>query len=346
MQYNRACLPSAAGRQPPVQSSALSPHACLTFGAILVRQYLYSMVVLAIVLGCYPVQHASATEKLPEPPVPPTAAGVHYGPHERQVLDFWQAKSDKPTPLALIIHSGGWIEGDKSQYFCEVPGLLDHGISVAAINYRLIAHAKAQQVVPPVKAPLEDARRALQFLRSKAAEWNIDQDRIGAMGDSAGGFSALWLALHDDMADPNSADPVARESTRLCCASVFGAQVTLDPTLNLQWLPNFLYGAHAFGLPGINDAVRERERLLPWIHEYSPYDHVSNDDPPIGLYYFGVKGAKVGERHQDATHSPILGLKLAEKLREHGVKVTFQSNSTPPQDPPSMPDFLIRHLQP
>ena len=58
-----------------------------------------------------------------------------------------------------------------------------------------------------MKAPLEDAARALQFVRSKAAQWNLDKQRIGASGGSAGACSALWLAFHDDMADPNSQDP-------------------------------------------------------------------------------------------------------------------------------------------
>jgi len=71
--------------------------------------------------------------------------------------------------------------------------------------------------------PLGDAARALQFVRSKAAEWNIDKTRIGATGGSAGACSSLWLAFHDDLADPKSSDPVARESTRLLCAAVIGS---------------------------------------------------------------------------------------------------------------------------
>jgi acetyl esterase/lipase len=83
-----------------------------------------------------------------------------------------------------------------------------------AINYRLIGK-HTQGVTPPVKAPLHDAARALQFVRSKARVWNIDKERIGAAGTSAGACSSLWLAYHDDLADPQSKDPVARESTRL-----------------------------------------------------------------------------------------------------------------------------------
>ena len=103
---------------------------------------------------------------------------------------------------------------------------------------------------PPVEWPLHDAARALQFVRSKAAEWNIDKQRIGASGGSAGACSSLWLAFHPDMADPKSSDPVARESTRLWCAAVTGAQTTLDPQQMKEWTPNSRYGGHAFGFKG------------------------------------------------------------------------------------------------
>src|SRR6185295_10041894 len=165
----------------------------------------------------------------------------------------------------------------------------DAGISMATINYRLMKQANEDKVVPPVKAPLEDAARAVQFVRSKASEWNIDKKLVGATGGSAGGASTLWLAFHDDMADPKSSDPVARESTRLYCAAVEGAQVSLDPKEVREWLPNYTYGAHAFGLPNLDAVEKERAKVTPWLKEYSPILHASKDDPPIGLYYGGVK---------------------------------------------------------
>src|SRR5262245_28645351 len=154
-------------------------------------------------------------KKSPVPSIPPTHGNVSYGKHERNVLDFWQAKSDKPTPVVICIHGGGWVGGDKSGYYGRAKTFLDAGISMVTINYRLMKQANDENVVPPVKAPLEDAARAVQFVRSKASEWNIDKKRIGATGGSAGGASSLWLAFHDDMANPSSDDPVARESTRL-----------------------------------------------------------------------------------------------------------------------------------
>jgi acetyl esterase/lipase len=284
-------------------------------------------------------------KKLPVPAIKPTAESVSYGTHERNVLDFWQAKSDKPTPLVFCIHGGGWNGGDKSSYFAGVKNYLDNGISVVTINYRLIPQANAQKVTPPVKAPLEDAARALQFVRSKAKDWNLDKQKIGATGGSAGGCSSLWLAFHDDMANPKSDDPVLRESTRLYCAAVNGAQVSLDPKVTREWLPNYTYGAHAFGMKSLDEVEKNREKLADWIKEYSPITHVTKDDPPIGLYYGGVKGAKLGEEHPDPTHSPILGLMLAETLKKTGVEVVFHSNTEPNEKLPSAQAFLIDRLK-
>ncbi len=147
----------------------------------------------------------------------------------------------------IFIHPGGWIRGDKSEVVF-VEKYLAAGISVVSINYRFVWEARAVGVQPPVRWPLYDAARALQFVRSQAAAWNLDKIRIGATGDSAGSFAALWLAFHEDLADPAAADPVARESTRLGCVAVAGAQTTLDPQLLKEWMPNSFYGGHAFGI--------------------------------------------------------------------------------------------------
>jgi acetyl esterase/lipase len=289
---------------------------------------------------------AKAKAGPPKPPVPPTAANLAYGPHPRNVLDFFRAKAEAPTPLVFCIHGGGWRAGDKSSYYGSVKSFLDNGLSVVTINYRLIGQpGDPNAETPPVKAPLEDAKRALQFVRSKAAEWNVDPKRIGATGGSAGACSSLWLALHDDMADPASPDPIARQSTRLFCAAVNGAQVSLDPKETRSWLPNYTYGAHAFGLKSLDEVEAQRDRLAAWIKEYSPITHVSKDDPPIGLYYTGTKGAKVGEVHPDPTHSPILGLKLAEALRAAGVDVVYHSNTEPNEKLPTSSKYLIDRLK-
>lgn len=261
---------------------------------------------------------AKPAAKLPSAPKA-TYANVSYGPHERNVIDFWQAESMKPTPLVVFIHGGGWQNGDKGgvSRTLDMPALLKAGISVAAINYRFVKMAEADGVVPPVKGPLSDAARAIQFLRSKAGEWNIDKERIGATGGSAGACTSLWLAFHDDMANAKSDDAVSRESTRLKCAAVLGAQTTLDPQQMKEWTPNSKYGGHAFGVGAFPNFLAERERILPWISEYSPYALVSADDPSILLIYNAPPA--LGEEQKDPTHTSNFGVKLQERCKAAGV---------------------------
>lgn len=265
-----------------------------------------------------PAKKAAAKKVYPKNP-PKTVADFKYGPHERNVLDFWQAKSDKPTPLLFFIHGGGWMGGDKAGIAVEP--FLKEGISVVSINYRYIS--QAQEVVPPVKAPLHDAALALQTVRTKAAEWNIDKARIGASGGSAGACSSLWLAFHPDMADAKSSNPISRESTRLWCAAVNGAQTTLDPQQMKDWTPNSKYGGHAFlsltgqERPTFEAFLAAREKILPWIAEYSPYALVSSDDPAIYLSFNAVPA--MGQDQKDPTHTANFGVKLQEHCKANGV---------------------------
>lgn len=301
-------------------------------------------------LAALAAEKAAAKKSAPPPGPKPTAANVAYGTHPKQVLDFWKAESDKPTPVVFFIHGGGWQAGSKDR----VGGLKEYlaaGISVVSVEYRFIAEATADKVVPPVKGPLHDAARALQFVRSKAAEWNIDKDRIGASGGSAGACSSLWLAFHPDMADPKSSDPVARESTRLWCAAVTGAQTTLDPQQMKEWTPNSRYGGHAFGfaadkeksLSQFDAFLAGREKILPWIAEYSPYALVTADDPPVYLIY-GAPPA-LGKDEKDPTHTSNFGVKLQEKCKAAGVACELVYPGAPDVKHPSVQDYLINILK-
>jgi acetyl esterase/lipase len=290
---------------------------------------------------------AAAKKAAPENPpvVAPTLANVRYGPHERHVLDFWRAPSATPTPIVFVIHGGGWQSGEKERVnkFVNVEGLLAQGISVVAINYRLIKHAEAEGIAPPVKAPLHDAARALQFVRSQATAWNLDKTRIGAAGGSAGACSSLWLAYHDDLADPKSADPVARESTRLFCAAVTGAQTTLDPVQMKTWTPNSKYGGHAFGLPTFAAFLEARDRLQPLIAEYSPYHLVTKDDPGVYLIY-GTPPA-LGRDEKDPTHTANFGVKLQEHCRTLGVACELMYPGAKDVAYTTAQDYLIAKLK-
>jgi acetyl esterase/lipase len=243
---------------------------------------------------------------------------VAYGAHRMQRIYFWRAKSDKPTPLLFYIHGGGWTGGDRSVVRTMLKPALDAGISVVSVEYRNIRDSMSDGLVPPVKGPMVDCARALQFTRSKAKEWNLDKTKVALAGGSAGACTSLWIAFHDDLAAPNSADPIARESTRVTCAAVSGAQTTLDPKQMRDWTPNSKYGAHAFGIVGDTkkkqssfDAFYDaREKIMPWIKEYSPYELVSRDDPPVGLFYSAPPN--LGKDEKDPTHTANFGVKLKE----------------------------------
>ncbi|MDO8970973.1 MAG: family 43 glycosylhydrolase, partial [Saprospiraceae bacterium] len=269
-------------------------------------------------LSCLGTSHAEEPERYDEAVPKPTFSEVSYGTHSRHILDFWKAESDKPTPLVLIIHGGGWQGGSKERAnrFVDVKTLLDAGISVAANNYRLMSHA--QYVTPPVKAPMHDCARALQFLRSKAAEWNIDIARVGLAGASAGACTSLWLAYHDDLADPKSDDPVARQSSKPQHVAVRGAQTTLDPEQMKKWTPNSLYGGHAFGKKDFETFLADRESILPWINEYSPYALVRKDAPPVVIFYDSPPA--MGKEQEDPTHTANFGIGLQQRCRELGVE--------------------------
>src|SRR5687767_14243164 len=152
----------------------------------------------------------------------PTHADVKYGPYERNVMDVWLASSEKPTPVLVSIHGGGFGRGEKRVSPELLRGCREARISVAAITYRF-----SNQAIAP--AQFHDAARAIQFLRHNARQWNLDPRRVAATGSSAGAGLSLWLGFHDDRADPKSEDLVLRESSRLTCMSVFNGQTSYDP---------------------------------------------------------------------------------------------------------------------
>lgn len=258
----------------------------------------------------------SAQEKKAETPAnPPTHANVAYGPHQANVLDIWLAEGDGPRPLHVYIHGGGWIGGDKFRKDAE-KNWLAKGISYAAINYRLTGEA-------PLPAPVHDAARAIQFIRSKAKEWNIDKDRICLSGGSAGACTSMWLLCHDDLADPKAEDPVLRESTRVSGAGVAAGQTSIDPKQIEPWLGPMVLRHKminmAVGEPTIEGALENYEKHKSLYHEFSAYNHVSKDDPPLFMTY----GGDMTLPSKDAGHGihhPVYGVKMKEKCDSVGME--------------------------
>ena len=268
---------------------------------------------------------AGKTVKITEKKYEPALRDVVYGPHERNKLDFWKAESPKPTPLVFYIHGGGWGAGSKEENKGPFLNLLKDGVSYVSINYRL---ARDNNTLP---CSVHDAARALQFVRSKAEEWNIDPDRIIATGGSAGGCSSLWLAYHDDLAAPDSEDPVARQSSRVCGAAVINAQTTIDP-----WLVDKRVGPSASGHSMIWRSVGAEsldELFANWDSykavalECSPLTHISKDDPPVFMVYSSDTPAPP---ERNGIHHVEFGRILKEKCDELGpaCRIEFHNKDT------------------
>jgi acetyl esterase/lipase len=283
----------------------------------------------------------------------PTKESVPYGPHERQFLNFYQAQSKTPTPVVIYIHGGSWQTGSLLMVE-KVKDYLKAGISVVSIEYRFVSQAFKEKIEPPVRGPLHDAARAVQFVRSKAVEWNLRKDRVALAGFSAGACSSLWLAFHPDLADPANPDPVLRESTRPYCVAVSGAQTSLDPKQMREWIVNIRYGAHAFGIGSdgmeprktaafFAEFVSRRDELLPLINEYSPYTLARAGAPPVYLAY--KEPPEFGKPHKNPTHAANFGVKLQERLRELGVPCELAYPGAPDIKHATAQEYLVEMLK-
>ena len=271
----------------------------------------------------------------------PTHADVAYGPHERNVLDFYQAEGDGPRPMLVYIHGGGWTGGDKKLSAERVMPYLEKGISVASINYRY-------STIEKLPAPVHDAARGIQFLRTRADEWNINPDRIALTGGSAGACSSMWLLLHDDLADPDADDPVLRESTRVTAAAGIAGQTSLDPPVIAEWLGlNVLLHRMIWlsvGEPDLTAALTNYEQNREMYVEFSPYNHVSSDDPPL-LMRYGEDVSLPSKNAGHGIHHPVYGIKLKEKSDEvgHECHLLIPGHSSSP-DYESVEQFLMAKL--
>jgi len=276
----------------------------------------------------------------------PNLRNVQYGPHSRNVLDFWKAKSDTPTPIVVYIHGGGFRAGDKSRLRqVLLDACLKSGISVASINYRLSPDAH-------YPAFMLDGARAVQFVRSKAKDWNIDPTRVAASGGSAGAGISLWLGFHDDLADPNSDDPVSRQSTRLTCMGVFGAQSSYDP----RWIEKVI-GGHKItehpgliALYGLKSEAFDTPKAHRLYEQASPITYISADDPPVFMFYAVPRGEPGPDtKWGDIIHHPKFGDALKAKLDPLGVECIVRPREDYKGKPKIQPDldmvsFFMRHF--
>ena len=273
----------------------------------------------------------------------PSRADIKYGPHERNVFDLWLpegALSDKPVPVYVYFHGGGFVAGDKSKF--DPRPYLKMGYAVVSGNYRFV---NGKDILTPI--PMQDCARAIQFLRYRAKEFGIDPTKVAVSGGSAGAVITMWIAYKDDMANPQSDDPVSRESTRVTCIVPLSGPTNLDP----DWIRKNLGGppeVHA-SMPvfyGVSDGDYTKPEVKKLIAESSALNHASADDPPTFLIYGGTLDNLPLPR--DASqglliHHPYFGKVLKDKLDELGVECHFRYGGKRPS-PDEIGEFLAKHL--
>lgn len=195
---------------------------------------------------------------------------AYHNAHEAQKLDVYLAESDDPTPAVVYIHGGGWRAGSKDRVPAWLISAVQAGwLSVVSVEYRFTD-------VAPHPAQVNDCVRAIQFVRHNATKWNIDPQRIGVTGGSAGGHLSLWVALHDDAIDADAKDPVERRSSRVACAVSFAG-----PT-DWSLLGELEHKHPAYRqLLGYEPGTPADEMDAKAKTDVSPISFASKDDPPV-----------------------------------------------------------------
>ena len=203
------------------------------------------------------------------------------GPSKQWLLDLAvkKAPGGKPRPAIVVIHGGGWLEGDKSSFASRkhgVPGnIVDFaalGFVAVTINYRLSGEAA-------FPAALEDCKCAVRWLRAHAREYNIDPKYIGAYGNSAGGHLALLLGMIGKEAGLEGDGPYPNESSLVQAVASDSGPIDLLYQYRQDQLRRVV-GQFLGGPP-------EGERVAAY-RQASPGNWITPKTPPLLLIYGGA----------------------------------------------------------
>ncbi len=188
------------------------------------------------------------------------------------------------TPHGAIVcmHGGAWQLGDKASYEGIVRRLAEGGYVAAAVGYRL---APAHQW----PAQIEDVKCAVRYLRAHAKELNIDPDKIGALGDSAGGHLALLAGLMDPKDDLEGTGGYADQSSKVNAVVNLYAPTDISawvvpPETQEQVLRDMGKSSDQFLIDWLGTA----DRTADVMKQASPVTYVSAGDPPV-LTFHGDK---------------------------------------------------------
>jgi acetyl esterase/lipase len=276
-----------------------------------------------------------------KPKAVPTKADIPFGPHPHQLLDVYlPPKGDGPFPV-VVWFGGLWAPSKNTP---PLGNFFPAGCAAVSVQVRVMGDAINDKLSPPISVCLVDARRAVQFVRLHAAEWNINPQRIAVAGSSQGALPALYVGCAEERADPGSSDPVERVSTRVTCMAAHRSQPSIDPKRMQEWVPGVQWGAPAWGC-SFEESLKKREELLPLISQWSPEALLNKDTPPI---YFEnkwglTKPEDVGEMDY-LVHSPAWALGFQKMAQDRGVTCYVEFPGHPSEKYADIWDFMVKQL--
>ncbi len=219
--------------------------------------------------------------------------------HERQKLDLFVPKSEKPLPLIIRIHGGAWMMGTKDWEKPE--DFIRNGYAVSSIGYRLSQHAK-------FPAQIEDCKAAVRYLRANVEKYNLDPNRFAAWGGSAGGHLAAMLGTTGDINKFDVGENLSFSSKVQAVVDYFGPTDLIDfhrgPDGRILSSPDTPV-AKLIGGP-VQDNLEKAQKANPIIY-------IDKNDPPF-LIIHGDKD-KIVPLHQSEL--------LEAALNKAGVSLTY-----------------------
>ena len=244
---------------------------------------------------------ANTIGRLPIPEGVKVVPDIFYreGDTDRWQLDLAmpEAGSDKPRPALVFVHGGGWRNGDKRRANFLGPALAyaSKGYVCISTNYRLMQHA-------PFPACVEDVKCAVRWLRAHAKEYNIDPERIGAYGNSAGAHLVAMLGLCPPEAGLEGDGPWQGYSSMVqavvCSATPASFLMPMNDRVQ-QGRRNDSRGAAG------GDTPRRRSRMPEELRKkVSPLTYVTADAPAF-LIIHDTADKTVSIRHGDALNTAL-----------------------------------------
>ena len=190
-------------------------------------------------------------------------------------LDLARPEGDGPFPAIVFIHGGGWYQGNRQGYRGQIQEAAKRGYVAATISYRLMQFDETKKetttATPIFPAQIHDAKAAIRWVRANAEKYNVDPNRIGVTGGSAGGHLSLLVGLTDRAANLEGESGSPEQSSRVqAVVNVFGPtdmRFCYDKS-SVAWIFRLVMG-------GTPDEAGERYKAA------SPITYVSKDDPPV-----------------------------------------------------------------